>query len=152
MKTDKKLQQDVLKRAIVIDKDESFRNALSSVLEKRGYDVHAVPDPAFCPIYLNHQCSCADAHVCTNLIIIDINQPGMTGLEFIRNQKRKGCKVENIAVMSASWKESEFKQIENIGCKILNKPFKMDELRNWMDDCEKQMEPNAKLTTLPKSI
>ncbi len=140
------------KRAIVIDKDESFRKALSSVLEKRGYEVYAVPDPAFCPIYLNQECDCALAHVCTNIMIVDINQPGMKGLEFIQSQKKNRCKVKNIAIMSASWEGSELEQIESLGCKIFTKPFKRDELGIWLEDCEKQTEPDLKLTVLAKKI
>lgn len=149
MYKDKKLQQSVLKRAIVIDDDKSLRTAISSILKKRGYEVHASSEPSLCPIYLDRVCPCPVEHACTNIIIIDVNLPNMTGLEFIESQKRHGCKVDNIAVMSAVWKEAELKSFESFGCKIFTKPFKMDELTNWLDECESNTEPDFKLSDLP---
>ena len=146
-----KLQQSVLKRAIVIDDDESLRTAISALLKKRGYEVHAYPEPSMCPIYLDSACHCPVEHACTNIIVIDVNLPNMSGLEFIESQKGHGCKVHNIAVMSVVWKEAELKLFESFGCKIFTKPFKMDELTNWMDKCESNTDPNFKLSDLPRN-
>ncbi len=148
---DKKLQQSDLKRVIVIDDDESLRTAIAAILKKQGYEVHAYPEPSLCPIYLNCACHCPVEHACTNVIVIDVNLPNMIGLEFIESQKGHGCKVQNIAVMSAVWKEDELKSFESYGCKIFTKPFKMDELTNWLDDCERNTDPNFKLSDLPRA-
>ena len=146
---DKKLQQDVLKRAVVIDDDNSLRTVISSILKKRGYEVHASPEPSSCPIYLDCDCSCPTEHACTNIIITDVDLPNMSGFEFIESQKGHGCKVQNIAVMSAVWEESELKAFQNLGCKVFTKPFKMDELTNWLDECGSNTDPNFKLSDLP---
>ncbi len=144
-----KLQRSVLKRAIVIDDDESLRTAISALLKKREYEVHAYPEPSLCPIFLECACHCPVEHACTSIIVIDVNLPNMTGLEFIESQKRHGCKVHNIAVMSAVWKEAELKLFESFGCKIFTKPFKRDELTNWLNECERNTDPNFKLSDLP---
>ena len=57
---------------------------------------------------------------------------------------------QNSAVMSAVWKEAELKSFESRDRKIFTKPFKIDERRNWLDECERALDPNCKLTELPK--
>ncbi len=90
-------------RAVVLDDDYTIRTLVDAVLSERGYEVHGSFRPLSCPVFLDSKCSCsADTH-CTNIIITDINMPEMTGLEFIEHQKRNGCKVQNIAVMSGRW-------------------------------------------------
>ena len=138
-----------VKRAIVIDDDRALLSAISSILKKRGYEVHASPEPFCCPIYLDCECQCPVERACTNIIIADVNMPNMTGLEFIESQKRNGCKVQNIAVMSAVFENTELERIKSLGCKILKKPFKIDELTKWLDECEKKTDPNFKLSDLP---
>jgi DNA-binding NtrC family response regulator len=150
--TKDKLQQKVLKRAIVIDDDKSLRAAISSILKKQGYEVHASREPFSCPIYLDCACQCPTEHACTNIIITDVNLPNMTGLEFVKSQKQHGCKVQNICVISAVWNETALKSFEDLGCKIFTKPFKMDELTKWLDECETNTEPSLKLSELPRNI
>lgn len=77
--------------------------------------------------------------------------PKMTGFEFLKELQSYGCKVQNIAVMSTAWEESELEYFEGVGCKILEKPFKMNELAKWLDECEKKIDPNFKLSDLPKT-
>ncbi|MFQ5676520.1 MAG: hypothetical protein ACE5G1_11530 [bacterium] len=136
------------RRAVVISSDQSLRIAILSILKRRGYEVYDAAEPFSCPIYLDCQCPCPTEHACTNVIITDALLPKMTGLEFIRSQRGKGCKVQNIGVMSAVWRETDLALFEDLGCKIFTKPFKMDELTQWLDECEKT-EPNFKLSDLP---
>lgn len=144
-----KLQKDLPKRAIVIDDDQSLRTALSSILKKRGYEVHASAEPFSCPVFLDCACSCPEERACANIIITDVRLPNMSGLEFIENQRRNGCKVQNIAVMSAVWEDVEFQRFRTLGCKTLTKPFKIDELTKWLEECEKSTVPDFKLSDLP---
>jgi DNA-binding NtrC family response regulator len=75
--------------------------------------------------------------------------PDMTGFEFIEHQKRNGCKVQNVAVSSGRWTDEEIEHAKRLGCHIFEKPFKMDEIEKWLDDCEKKFDPNNKLSDLP---
>lgn len=137
------------KRAIVISSDQSLRFAILSILKRRGYEVYDAAEPYSCPIFLDCECPCPMEYACTNIIITDIILPKMTGLEFIKSQRGKGCKVQNIGVMSTVWQEADLVKFEKLGCKIFTKPFKMDELTQWLDECEKRIEPNFKLSKLP---
>jgi len=121
---------------------------LSGILEDRGYEVFDSSDPLFCPIYLDCECVCPRGHLCTTIIISDINMPNMTGLEFIEHQKNNGCKVQNVAVMSGCWTDEEREHAKRLGCQTFNKPFKIDEIKKWLDACESRLGANSKLSDL----
>ena len=136
-------------RAVVVEDNYVLRTLIDVVLKNRGYEVHCSSEPFFCPVYLDSKCPCPVEIHCTNIIITDINMPGMTGLEFIENLKRNGCKVQHIAIMSGRWKDEEIEHAKRLGCHILEKPFKLDEIEKWLDNCERQFDPDNKLSDLP---
>ncbi len=138
-------------RAIVLDDDYTIRTVISDILEDRGYEVFGSSEPLFCPIYLDCECSCPVEHLCATVVITDINMPNMTGLEFIEHQKSNGCKVQNVAVMSGSWTDEELDHAKRLGCHTFNKPFKVGEIKNWLDACEKKLDYNSNLSDLPVS-
>jgi CheY-like chemotaxis protein len=139
-------------RAIVLDDDDLLRTLMIGVLKDRGYEVHSSPEPFLCPIFLDSKCSCPVESHCANIIITDINMPGMTGFEFIEHQKRNGCKIQNVAMMSGGWTDEEIEHAKRLGCHIFEKPFKINEIEKWLDDCEKKYDPNSKLSDLPISM
>jgi CheY-like chemotaxis protein len=136
-------------RAVVLDDDYVLRSLIDDVLKDRGYEVHGSSEPFFCPIFLDSKCPCPVETHCTTIIITDVNMPNMTGLEFIEHQKRMGCKVQHIAMMSGRWTEEEIEHAKRLGCHILEKPFKLDEIEKWLADCEKKIDPDNRLSDLP---
>ncbi len=138
-------------RAIVLDDDYTIRSVICDILEDRGYEVFGFSDPTLCPVYLDSKCTCADGRFCANIIITDINMPYMNGLEFIEHQRRNACKASNIAVMSGRWTDEVLVHAKRLGCHIFNKPFKIDELKKWLNACEIKFYLNSKLSDLPVS-
>ena len=128
-------------RAIIIDDDYLLRTLIDGVLKDRGYEVHGSSEPCLSSIFLDSKCSCPVENHCTDIIITDINMPDMTGLEFIEHQKRNGCKVKNIAVMSGGWTDERIEHAKRLGCHIFKKPFKIVEIEKWLDGCEKNQTP-----------
>lgn len=146
------IKGDIMKvRAIVLEDNELLRALIYDMLKERGYEVYASSEPLFCPLYLDCECPCPVEHVCTTIIITDINMPNMTGLEFIEHQKSNGCKVQNVAVMSGRWTDEVLEHAKRLGCHTFNKPFKTDEIRKWLDTCENKLDPKSKLSDLPIS-
>ena len=139
-------------RAIVLDDDYTLRTVISDLLKDRGYEVFDSSEPTFCPIYLESKCPCQDGYFCTNIIITDINMPNMSGLEFIEHQKSIGCKITNLAVMSGRWTDEALAHANRLGCHTFNKPFKLDEIKKWLDECEKGLDQNNKLSEMSKRL
>ena len=137
-------------RAIIIDDDDQIREAVKLICLERGYEVHTFSQPLLCPIYLEHDCQCPQEYACGDILISDINMPRVSGLDFIENQVRGGCKgnVRNKALMSGTWNDDQLKRAENLNCKIFHKPVSYHELTAWFDECEQRINPNRKLTEI----
>jgi CheY-like chemotaxis protein len=134
---------DMAIRTFIFDDDELIRKTLSFFLKSEGYEVYDYPRPALCPYYLNQQCECGGAHSCTDVIITDLNMPGESGIEFVENQVQNGCKVKNIAVMSADWDNPAIDRAIALGCKIFQKPFSIIELRDWLANIKSEVQKSA---------
>jgi two-component SAPR family response regulator len=135
-------------RAFVFEDDENILFLISSILTERGYEVLSFPEPLFCPVYLNSDCRCPMEYMCGDIFITDINMPNVTGLEFIENLILNGCKIisQNKAlIISDAWTSAELKHAKILDCHIIYKPFKNDEIIEWLDKCEKRIDPNRKL-------
>ena len=132
-------------RAFVFDDDEAVRLLLSIILQERGYEVHAFSEPGACPLFLDSPCPCPLGYTCADIIITDINMPNITGLEFIENQIKHGCKVKNFAVISGYWSDSKIKHAIELGCMIFNKSFEEDKIIDWLKQCENRIDQDRKL-------
>jgi DNA-binding response OmpR family regulator len=133
-------------RAIVMDDDEGVRGMIEQVLKRRGYEVISFEAPDQCPLLQAHACACGPAEVCADLLISDVNMPHVSGLQFVEGQKKKGCKLRCIAFMSGRWEEPDLEQARRLGCKVFYKPFHLQELYDWLAECEKSSRGVIKLS------
>jgi DNA-binding NtrC family response regulator len=134
------------KRAFILDDQRLMSELLKQILEDRGYEVLSFSDPRDCPLFNKGICHCTDGQICGDIIISDINMPNNHGLDLIERQKKSGCKIKNIALMSGFWTGSDLRKAEKLGCKVFHKPFTIDEIEEWLDDCAKRIDPNRDLT------
>jgi CheY-like chemotaxis protein len=132
-------------KAIILEDNDSLRTLMDGVLKDRGYEVYASSEPFLSPVYRDSKHLCPEEPICPNIIITDIDMPNMTGFEFIEHQKSKGCKIKNIAIMSGRWTNKDIKHAKRLGCHMFEKPFKIDEVEKWLDECEKELDHNSKL-------
>ena len=132
-------------RAIVLEDDRTLKELLSEILYLRGYDIHAFDTPAICPLQLTSECRCNEKERCADIILSDINMPLITGLEFIRNQKDKGCKIPYTALISGEWSAERRSEAEKLGCKTFPKPYSLKEINDWLDDVEKNIDLSIEL-------
>jgi CheY-like chemotaxis protein len=131
-------------RALVLEDEENVRRLLTGMLRNRNYEVIAYRDPSLCPLHNESVCY----YACTDILISDMRMPNVTGLDFIEKQLRQGCKIKNVALMSATWQPHEVERARQIGCRVFEKPFSVKELNAWLDECETSLDPHRVLSDL----
>ncbi|NJC88574.1 MAG: response regulator [Desulfuromonas sp.] len=127
-------------KILVFDPEHSLRELLRTYLNRQGHEVHAFRDPTVCPLYrnlLDEQCCCPQERPCADAVLIDIGMPNIDALDFLRLQRRRGCKAldANKAVMSASMTKPLEEAIETFGCHHIKKPFRLEEIKGWLEEC-----------------
>jgi len=137
-------------RSLVLEDDNFLRNSIMELLKERGHETYGFPDPSLCPVYLKRNCPCKLEYACADIMITDIQMPNITGLEFIKNQTKRLCKIPNKGMMSGRWTESQEEKATKLKCKIFKKPFDTDEFIEWIQKCEKQINPGRKLLSWSK--
>jgi CheY-like chemotaxis protein len=100
-----------------------------------------------CPVYFGSGCKCEDEQVCTDVLITDNKMPNMTGIEFLELQDKQGCKLDHRskAIMSGNFSDEDIQKITKLGCKIFYKPFNLNEILEWIKECETRILPKRKL-------
>lgn len=110
---------DKKKKILVVEDDNGIRMAVSSILERQGYDVTTVTDGE----QALKQVDKAD------IVLLDIFLPKLTGDEFLRQIRNKGNMVP-VVLMSAAMKEAEamecFKEFKVVD--YVAKPFRTKDL------------------------
>ena len=122
-------------RALIFDDDASIRQLVEGVLKRRGYEVFSYGNPGLCPLEHAHECRCGRQQLCADIVITDIDMPSVSGLDFLEEQIRKGCKIRSFAVMSGGWSEKDKKRAQRLGCAVFEKPVALSTLEAWFDKC-----------------
>jgi DNA-binding response OmpR family regulator len=118
---------------------------LTTFLEFHGYDVQSYSSPEMHPLIRSGACPCYEEHPCAQIIISDVNMPGMDGFEFVGRLREYRCKVAGLALMSGSWTPEMRRSGEDLGCKIFEKPFQMSEILDWLRVCELEIGAREKI-------
>lgn len=142
-------QNKAVARVLIFEDNDILRSTLQHLLEKLEYEVFTFSDPRLCPVYDSVNQNCPLDHACADIIISDVNMPTQTGLELMKDRKQRGCKTKYRALMSGDWTDSNLKYAQELGCHVFHKPFNLNEMTQWLDDCSKRIEPERKLSKLP---
>lgn len=133
-------------RVLIFEDNNFVRGALKDFLGEFGYEVFTFEDPVASPLYKKSYCDCRSGKTCTDIIISDVNMPFVNGLDFIKGQIQKGCKVKSRALMSGDWTHANLQSAQNLGCRVFTKPFDIIEIVRWIEDCQKRMDPFRELS------
>ena len=133
-------------RLIVLEDDDIIRSALWQFFDDLGYEVYTFQNPSLCPLNEKQFCDCPLEQACSDMILSDINMPQVTGIEFIKDMRQKGCRVKNIAIMSGDWTTDAIEEAGNFGVKIFEKPFDLEALIDWLNKCIEGIKENRKLS------
>ena len=109
------------KHILVVDDEDVVRSLVSDVLSCAGFHVTSASDGAEALAMLLVNGGNASAPV--DLLLTDVNMPGLSGLELINALKDKGMELPTL-VMSATGGETLASEVESRGCAgLLTKPF-----------------------------
>jgi DNA-binding response OmpR family regulator len=138
------------KRAIVFDDDHFILIMFKKFFSSCGYEVLTFNEPTVCPVYEKQTEQCDKEYPCADIVITDFEMPKMNGIELLMHQTNRGCRltIKNKAVISGSLDEENRKKIEELGGAFFQKPLNFDELTNWIDACEKRIDPSQPVGAL----
>ena len=111
---------------------------LEQIVQISGHTVQVYSDPTTCPIYKDHGFECTRKTPCADVIISDQKMPNISGLDFFKLQKKRGCKAlsQNKALISASDIPNDLKnEMDALGVHYIRKPFRIDTLLEWINEC-----------------
>ncbi len=99
----------------VIDDDESVRESLPDLLKEFGYDACAFSSPQE---FLTSDCVAR-----TKCLILDINMPGTSGIDFYHQLKQQKRKVPVIFITARKDEAVRLRLLERGAVECLFKPF-----------------------------
>lgn len=139
------------RRVVLFDDDPFVLDALSLFFEGRGYDVIGCREAVSCVVYEDSP-SCDRERPCADIMITDLQMPGMNGIQLFETQTRRGCPltVKNKAVLSGSLDSAALVAIRRLGCAWFEKPFRLAQLDKWIRECEFRMDLSRPLGVLRK--
>jgi FixJ family two-component response regulator len=106
----------------IVDDDESVREAIESLMKSVGYSARVFPSASdfLGSGFLNS----------TDCLILDVQLPGMSGLELQNHLIASNCRVPIVFISAHCTAESRARAIEAGAVGFLQKPFSEDALLN----------------------
>jgi two-component system response regulator AtoC len=108
------------KRILIVDDEASFRNVLTVILRKEGYEVEGATNGEE---GLNKISNAAFDHV-----LCDIRMPKMDGLEFLRESQKAGAETPVIMMSAFGTVDTAIEAMKLGAYDYISKPFKPDEI------------------------
>jgi DNA-binding NtrC family response regulator len=135
-------------RIFVIDDEESIRDTFNWHLTDNGHEVICIAEPTECAVYQGKDCDHDEP--CGDILFIDKNMPKMTGLEFIEEMSKKGCKgmTKNKVLMSGSMTNEDIYRAKELGCLAIDKPVTLAKLDELVAEMKKLIPSDRKLAEL----
>jgi DNA-binding response OmpR family regulator len=130
-------------RVAVLDSEESLRKLISLIMQHKGYEVFASSEPLYCPLYTGKEQSCDRDEPCTDVMILDRQLPKMSALSYLSRQMAGGCRIKNRhkLVLSIKATDREIQETGRLGCALLKKPFRVEDISGWVDECAASVNP-----------
>jgi len=135
-------------RIIFFGDQEGICGLYSLYLRSKGYDVFHYPSPMSCAVMSQQKCTCPRNHVCADIIITEMEMEDMSGLDLFRHQYERGCRSlpHNKAIISNKFTTTQEREAKALGCKLLRKPFRLLDVMEWVNECERDIPTNRELT------
>jgi len=125
-------------RTLILEDDENVRRLLAMYLRKRGHEVLSYDSPIRCPDLEWSACRGDQQRPCFDFLISDNMMPGMTGLEFLEMQERRGCQMDcrHKALITGYLQEHEKTLADKLNCHVFQKPIDWGDFCHWLEEGE----------------
>ena len=112
-----------MKRIVVVDDDRTIATAVRELLTPEGFTVDCPPDPRAALVDTIREAP--------DLVILDVNMPGMTGWEFCAILRRQSAtrEIPVLFLTGRSEVKDRITAMQLGGSDYLAKPFGADDLR-----------------------
>ncbi len=107
-------------RIVIVEDNEPLANAIAYRLRDRGHAADVLTDGDAADLYLEQEGA--------DLIVLDINLPGRSGLEILRSLRNRGDSAPVILLTARSETSDRVSGLDMGADDYLVKPFEMDEL------------------------
>lgn len=107
-------------RIVIVEDNETLANAIAYRLRDRGHAAEVLADGDEADLYL--------AQEGADLIVLDINLPGQSGLEILKSLRNRGDGVPVILLTARAETSDRVSGLDMGADDYLVKPFEMDEL------------------------
>jgi CheY-like chemotaxis protein len=134
-------------RILMFEDEPSILRPVCTFLRAQGYEVYGFASPKDCPVVGDSRCTCARSRACADVLITDMNMPGMSGYELIRRMADKcyGIPTQNMIVISSTMSPGQREECRAIGCHFLPKPFQLGDLLRVVRSCRTNVLPGREL-------
>lgn len=130
-------------RILVLDDDPDIRNMLEVALSEKGHEVKTFSDPTEIPFFHDKSCPCRPEDSCADALLADIVMPHVEGIDFLKSIKTQGCwplSIGNVAIISGYLTLHYMNDLNDMDVQYFRKPFQLQDIYNWADDCVKRLE------------
>ena len=140
------------RRAIIYDDHELILKILGDYFVMRGYEVVAFERPVVCPVYDKNMESCEKGLACADIVLSDFRMPEMNGLDLLKAQAHRGCKIpiQNKAIMSGYTDDNLRQTVQEAGYMFFAKPFSFGLVAEWLSEREPHMDLSQPLEMIRK--
>ncbi len=121
---EEEIEQTRNETILLVDDEEQIRDIGINMLGKAGYRVTAVESAEAALEYMEKH------HLQVDLILLDLNMPGMGGFRFLEELNRRfpGHGI-NIIICTGYFEKDELSRVRDLGVdRVINKPFKFSDI------------------------
>lgn len=126
-------------RIVVAEDDFEMRRLVSDCLRKAGHEVDEVSDGS---TLLRRVESSLMVRTTVDLVVTDVRMPGYSGLEIVSCLREARVHVP-VVLMTAFGNLETQQRAEQLGATLLDKPFKMEELKVLVDRLLREAQPRS---------
>lgn len=121
------------KKILIVDDEKNIRTSLSLYLKNLGYDADTASSG-------NEALGLLKKNTCESyeLILLDINMPGLTGLQVLAQMRTMGIKIDVIMMTAHGTIENAVESMKLGALDFLIKPFTRESLKSFIDNALKR--------------